>query len=545
MPQQNIMMDSDLKPAVKSGNLTIKSGNLYVLSIVVGILAGVVCIPFRYIVNKIGGIRPYLFGDEAGLFGVKSALLAHITVFATIYLTLLIVALLIKYFPKISGSGLPQTQALLYGRVVYNKPFTYLFIKFWGGILSLGSGLSLGREGTSVQMGSLTGYLTGKLFRIKQGRRRHLIAAGAGAGISAAFTAPLSSSILILESLQKFSMPQTIICTLLAGAAAGIMAKLTIPINIYSSIPTTTPAIEEWKLILVFISMAVFFSLIGKLFSKMLLLGKIWYSRLDTWKYSPYTKSIFTKVGILTVVIFTVGLFFPTMIGGDQTFLITHATGGHGNIFLLLALIIIVSWFTILSNSSGYPGGIFLPMMTVGGLAGKFFYEMIYLIPPFAGSDYHLSGYFVLIGMSAFFTAVVRTPITGFILISEMTGHYEVFFPAMIVGTLVYYFTQLLKVEPMNDLLYRFMLLNQKDEPPRSTIYLEVGGNSYFVGKTSQTLNLPKDCIITSIQRGKQELQFTNGITLMEGDQIAIAVNSSEMEQVYQPLVSMSAGLSI
>ncbi|MEG0517532.1 MAG: chloride channel protein, partial [Bacteroidales bacterium] len=387
---------------------------------------------------------------------------------------------------------------------------------------------------------SLTGYLIGQLFKIKQGRRRHLIAAGAGAGIAAAFTAPLSSSILILESLQKFSMPQTIICTLLAGAAAGIMAKLAIPLNIYSSIPATTPALEEWKLILVFISMAVFFALIGKLFSRMLLLGKTWYSRLDTWKYSRYTNSIFAKVGILTIVTFTVGLFFPTMIGGDQTFLITHANAGHGSILLLPVLIIIISGFTILSNSSGFPGGIFLPMMTVGGLAGKFFYELIYLIPPFAGSDYHLSGYFVLIGMSAFFTAVVRTPITGFILISEMTGHYEVFFPTLIVGTLVYYFTQLLKVEPMNDLLYRFMLLSQKDQPPRSTIYLEVGHNSYFAGKTPQTLTLPQNCMITRIKRGKQELQFTTGTTLMEGDQIAIAVNSSEIEQVYQPLVSMS-----
>lgn len=538
-----------------------KHSGLYILSIVVGILAGAVCVPFRYIVSRISELRPYIFGDETEFFGVKSALLAHAVVFITIYTTLLAVAFLIRQFPKISGSGLPQTQALLYGRVVYSKPFTYLFMKFIGGIFSLGSGLSLGREGTSVQMGSLTGYLTGNLFRIKMGLRRHLIAAGAGAGISAAFTAPLSSSILILESLQKFSMPQTAICTLLAGASAGIIAKLAIPDNIYSTIPVATPNVQEWRLIIVFFFMAVFFAFIGKLFSKMLILGKTWYLQLDTWKYAHFTKSIFSKVAILTIVTFTVGLFFPTMIGGDQTFLVSQTNTGHGNIFLLTALVIIISVFTILSNSSGYPGGIFLPMMTVGGLAGKLFYEILYLLAELLGKttifgpdkinvmvemgtaggiSYNLSGYFVLIGMSAFFISVVRTPLTGFILISEMTGHYEVFFPALIVGTLVFYFTQLLKVEPMNDLLYKFMITTQKDDPPRSTIYLEVGPDSYFVGKTPQNLTLPQDCVITNIYRQKQQLPFSGQIILEGGDQLAIEINSNEIEKVYQPLVSMS-----
>ncbi len=517
-----------------------KNWGLYLLSIFVGVWAGAVCIPFRYIVNKVSEIRPYIFGSEAEFLGIKNALLTHAAVFISIYIILLFVALLLKYFPKISGSGLPQTQALLYGRTVYNKPFTYLFIKFTGGILSLGSGLSLGREGTSVQMGSLTGYLTGSLFRTKKSRRRHLIAAGAGAGISAAFTAPLSSSILILESLQKFSMPQTSICTLLAGAIAGIMAKLAIPYNIYDKIAVATPDIIEWKLLIICLAMALFFALAGKLFSKMLLMGKTWYAQLDTWKYARITKNIYSKVAILTVVTFTIGLIFPTIIGGDQTFLVNHANGGHSNILLLIALIIIISAFTILSNSSGYPGGIFLPMMTVGGLAGKLFYEIMPDIWLTGTAGSNLSGYFTLIGMSAFFISVVRTPLTGFILISEMTGHYEVFFPTLIVGILVYYFTQLLKVEPMNDLLYKFMIENTKDESSRSTIYLEVGPDSYFSGKAPQNINLPQNCIITKVYRNKKESDPGTVSALMPGDQVEIEINSDEIEKVYQPLVSMS-----
>lgn len=522
------------------------NGGLYLLSIFVGVCAAMVCIPFRYMVNQVSNLRPYLFGKEAEIFGIKSPLLEHLAVFLSTYLILLFVALLVKYFPKISGSGLPQTQALLYGRVVYNKPFTYLLVKFTGGVLSLGSGLSLGREGTSVQMGSLTGYLTGSLFRVKQGKRRHLIAAGAGAGISAAFTAPLSSSILILESLQKFWLPQTSICTLLAGASAGILAKLAIPYNVYDKIAITPPRLPEERLLLLYLGMAVFFAFAGKLFSVMLLKGKTWYARLDNWKYARYSQSIYAKVALLTTVTFAIGLIFPTIIGGDQTFLVNHANGGHSGILLLTALILVISAFTILSNSSGYPGGIFLPMMTVGGLAGKLFFELL----PIAGVGMEeiadASGYFTIIGMSAFFISVVRTPLTGFILISEMTGHYEAFFPTLIVGILVYYFTQLLKVEPMNELLYKFMIENTPDESPRTTLYLDVAPNSYFDGKTPQTLRLPEDCLVTHVIRTRKAFQkppqtpFDEQNPLRPGDQVAVEINSCDIEKLYQPLVVLS-----
>ena len=463
---------------------------------------------------------------------------------------MLFVGFLVKKFPKIEGSGLPQTQALLYGRIKYNRPFTSLLIKFIGGVLSLGTGLSLGREGSSVQMGSLIGYITGNVLKVKEGLKRHLIAAGAGAGVSAAFTAPLSSSILVLESFQKFNMPQMSICTLLAGITSGVLAKLLIPHNIYNGIEVVNPQIKEWRLIIICLIMAVFFSLLGKIFSTALIKGKILYSKLDSWRFSKYTKGIVPKAALLTVITFTIGLYLPTLIGGNQTFLIESSGSRYLNMLYLLSIIIIISLFTILSNSTGYPGGIFLPMITIGGLAGKLFYEIlqksaIYLnITAELGITnneiYNLSGFFILIGMSAFFISVVRTPLTGFILISEMTGNYDVFFPTVVVGVFVYFFTELLKVTPMNELIYNFMIKKEDIANEKTTIYLDINNYSYFIGKTLSTVNLPKDCNITFIYRDRRPIKFTDSTAIQAGDQVGVEVYLNEVENIYQSLVSMS-----
>ncbi len=544
-------------------------GKIYIAAFFVGILSGLICVVFRYIIAAINSLRPLLFNHS-------NPIIAHIAVFSTIFTMLWVAGWLVKKFPKISGSGLPQTQALLFGRRVYNKPFKYLIIKFIGGVLTLCSGLSLGREGTSVQMGSLTGYIAGNLLKVPEGKKRHLIAAGAGSGVSAAFTAPLSSSILIMESLQKVTITTTIICTLLAGGTAGIIAKLITPYNIYDNIPVELPKIGSWHLLVTFIVMALFFAFAGAIFSKMLIRGKALYAGIrGKMEKRSLLAGISGESLLLATVTWITGLFFTDMIGGDQAFLVKESTvatylhpgiTGHPllttfiNLLILASIIAIISSFTILSHSSGYPGGIFLPMMTIGGLLGKLFYDLTNFISTsllpsgiglfaedVAGLGENLSGYFIFIGMSAFFIAVVRTPITGFILISEMTGHYETFFPTLIVGILVYYLTQILKVEPLNDMLYEFMIKQDPQQPQRTVIYIDVEYGSYLYNKECANILLPDGCSIVDIVRrekddngrwGNKKIPIGPHLVVKENDSIGIEVNSNEIEQLYRALAS-------
>ena len=260
-------------------------------------VTGAVCIPFRYLIGFIASFRAKIFNPE-------NSILIHIGVFFLMYFILLLVYLLSQKFSFIKGSGLPQTQAILYGKMVTKTPIRNLLIKFVGGILSIGTGLSLGREGTSVQMGSLVGLWTAKKMSKKPARTKHLVAAGAGAGVSAAFTAPLASSVLILESLLKFNIPKTAITTLLAGIISGVMAMLFITDNIFSTVKVAAPAIEEKRLLLIFLVMAIIFSIAGKLFSELLKVGKRGYSE---WKVPFYI-----KIGFLAATTWVIGYFFST-----------------------------------------------------------------------------------------------------------------------------------------------------------------------------------------------------------------------------------------
>ncbi|MBR5857188.1 MAG: chloride channel protein [Bacteroidales bacterium] len=528
----------------------LKSDNIYTTSIAVGTVSGIICVAFRYTVAQATSIRPLLFNHN-------NAPIAHFGVFCSIYIALLITRILILKYPKISGSGLPQTQSLIFGKRVYNKPFLYLWVKFIGGVLTLCSGLSLGREGTSVQMGSLIGYTTGNLFKTGEGKKRHLIAAGAGAGVAAAFTAPLSSSILIMESLQRVTISTTIICTLLAGSVAGIISKLLTPYNIYGTIPVASPETPLTILLPIFLIMSLFFALFGKLFSNMLLKGKDLYARWKLKMESHNSRSaIFKEVFILAAATWTMGLFFTDMIGGDQTFLVRESVINtflaHNiadsrsitsliNIVILFAVTIAIWSFTILSHSSGFPGGIFLPMMTVGGLLGKLFYDILCFISGTGLIGGELDGYFILLGMSAFFIAVMRTPITGFILISEMTNHYETFFPTLIIGTLVYYFTQLLNVKPLNSMLYDFMIAHDSKEPALTTIYIDIEEKSYLNGLNVNKLSLPDGCTLKEITRNKKSIPITASQTILKGDQIGIEINSNDIEKVYRSIITLGS----
>ena len=109
--------------------------------------------------------------------------------------------------PLIGGGGIPQTRGVINGRITYRHPFIEMVSKFVGGILSFSAGLSLGREGPSVQIGSYVGSLVSRWTHILKGEQKQLLAAGAGAGLAAAFAAPLASSLIVIESIETLRCP--------------------------------------------------------------------------------------------------------------------------------------------------------------------------------------------------------------------------------------------------------------------------------------------------------------------------------------------------
>ena len=148
--------------------------------------------------------------------------------------------------------------------------------------------------------------------------------------------------------------------------------------------------------------------------------------------------------------------------------------------------------------------------------------------------------YVMLIGMGAFLVAVVRTPITAIILITEITGHFEVFYPSIVVGGLTYYFTELLGIKPFNVMFYEEMINKPAfREQKRLTLDVEVMAGAYFDRKEVDTLELPNHCIIMNIHRDRKDISPT-GQTILPGDQLPIELDAQDIEKLYEPLVSMA-----
>ena len=437
----------------------------YIASIFIGIIGGFVCVAFRYLIYWADNIRISLFKtDNFSDFerslnhGITSdeilfLIMKYLILFLLTILFLNVIYRLVQKFPTTSGSGLPQTKALLEKKMEYKSPFKNIIAKFLGGVLSISSGLSFGREGSSVQMGSLIGFIFGKSFKVENDNQNYLIAAGAGAGISAAFTAPLASSILILESLKNdytADLKRLTISTLLSGLCAGIIAILFFPTNIYSSISIVKPELKEYQMLMVLIIMSIIFSFLGKVFSNLFIYIKLHYERFQR-KYDRHYIMLATLIVIIT-------FFYPSLVGGNQIVTIEIIENNSFSLFGNLLILGILATLTIISNATGFPGGLFIPLLSMGGLLGKIFCIALAHFDIISLSN---TGYFVLIGMSVFFISVVRTPLTGFILISEMTGNYDVMFPTLVVGILTYIFTEILKVRPLDNILYDLMMKNR------------------------------------------------------------------------------------
>ena len=460
--------------------LKLVDARLYFVSMIVGLLTGLIAVPYHYLLY-------YLLHIRSDFFASRPAWYWHIPLFLSFWGILILVSRMVGRMPLIGGGGIPQTRGAINGRITYKHPFIELVSKFTGGILSVSAGLSLGREGPSVQIGSYIGSLVSRWTHILQGERKQLLAAGAGAGLAAAFAAPLASSLIVIESIERFDAPKTAITTLLAGVVAGAIASLVFPVNPYHLIEVSEP--------------------------------------------------VYIKMFYLVLVAYIISLMQVNLTGGGEQFLLEQAQNGSTEIMWVLAVMLLHFGFSVCSVSSGLPGGSFIPTLVTGGLLG----QLVGLIAVKHGIiEPQNITYVMLISMSAFLVAIERTPLTAIVLITEITGHFEVFYPSVVVGGLTYYFTELLQMKSFNVTLYEDMI-NSSDfrEEKRYTLAVEVMTGSYFDGKSVSELSLPEHCVIINVHRDGKNLVPAE-TSLIPGDQVQIEMDSQDIEKLYEPLVSMA-----
>lgn len=498
--------------------MKILNTRLFLLSLLVGLFAGIFGSAFRWCLNQSLIVREFMFRHDQTLF-------FHILVITGMWLLAMGIYWLTRHVHFIGGSGIPQSRGVIFGRYGFNRPWIQFVTKFIGSLGAIGMGLSLGREGPSVQIGALGASLAGKYFKTNPIEQRYLVAAGAGAGLSAAFTAPIASTIFLIEDTLGWVSLRVGLPALLACITAGYCAQIILPGNIYLSVPTVFPEMHFGTLFLILIGFGILGALGGKLFNLSLFNLKSWYEDLKI----PTAIKLLGVVGVTYIA----GMLILDLTSGGETELINQALSNGGNVWWLFTMVVIKIIFTALSYSTGLCGSLLLPLIVMGGLLGKGYALLLIqmgIVTP------ETTGFFTIIGMSIFFISVVRAPISGLMLILEMTGQYHVFFPMIIAGTLTFLFGQYLNIKPVYHKLYKLML-NDENVPENqlSTVSFMVSDGSVMIGRRMNQIILPASSQIIHITRYETgSIPVTPDQIIREGDILEIQLPERNYEKLFK-----------
>lgn len=392
-------------------------GNLLLLGIVAafaGMGAGFIGALFRLALEDAARVRgdvvAWAHGWGFGGFVVLMVLIALCAALA---------AWMVRRFaPHAHGSGIPQVEAVLNEELTPAGP-SLILVKFLGGVLAIGSGLALGREGPSIQMGASISYQTGRLFRRNWADCRVLLAAGAGAGLATAFNAPISGAVFVLEELVKRFEARIAIAALAASAAA-IWIERSILGNQPDFIvhPLTAPSFVHEP---VYLLLGVAAGFAGLIYNRTLLWGL---NTSDRFGELP----IELRAAAVGAAVAGIAWFAPDLVGGGDP-LTQGALNGVGALEVLPFLYLLRLGMISSSYAVRTPGGLFAPLLVLGAVLGLWFGKVGALALP--GMGIQPEG-LALVGMAALFTGIVRAPVTGIVLVTEMTANVTMLLPMIV-----------------------------------------------------------------------------------------------------------------
>jgi H+/Cl- antiporter ClcA len=411
-------------------------------SVLIGLMGGLVVSLFRMALVQADQLRSAWYQSLASQIqqGRWSPLVLQIGLFIVLGLFL---GWMSMWRPMARGSGIPQLKGYFEGRLQF-RWFSELFVKIASGVLGIGAGLSLGREGPSVQIGSYVGMGIISRSERPEAEKKYLVTAGASAGLAAAFNAPLAGVLFALEELHRVFSPLLLTCTLASSMAADMVASIFFgmhPVFRFRSINLLPLQCYPWIIVLGIIS-----ALGADLFKRAL------YGFQDMYKTLPIPR-LFWPILPLAVSI-PLGLYLFDVTGGGHP-LIESLPSCNRTLVMLALLFVIKLVFTALSYGAGTAGGIFLPLLVCGALLGTLFGQSLAALG-YMEQQYILN--FLILGMAAFFTAVVKAPVTGAVLILEMSGNFNHFAGLMLVCLVAYVTSDLLVSEPVYEVLLQRLL---------------------------------------------------------------------------------------
>ena len=407
------LMDREQEPAQNGDNVY---GNLLVLALLalfVGVVVGSLGAIFRLVLQRADSLRDTFIAWAHG-----EAFAGFLFVIAVCAAATAVAAWLVRrYSPHASGSGIPHVELVLSGELP-PAPYRLIPVKFFGGLLAIGSGLALGREGPSVQMGASVADLLARLFHCGEEDCRACLAAGAGAGLATAFNAPIAGGIFVLEELVRRFDTRITIATL--GASAGAIAVARLFLGDTPDFHVEELPYPSFSTLPIHLLLGILAGFVGVAYNRTLL-GTL--ASLDKLRRCP----VELLAALIGAALGTLAWFAPGLVGGGDQ--ITQRTlSGTDTIAAISVVFLIRFGLGAVSYSALTPGGLFAPMLVLGAQLG-FLYGTVcsYWFPAAVPNPTSLA----VVGMASFFTAVVRAPMTGIVLIIEMTSSFKMFLPML------------------------------------------------------------------------------------------------------------------
>ena len=500
--------------------------------IAVGVISGLLIVLYRYILEVAAKFLSVIY---------KALYMEPLLIPFWILILIVvgyILGRMVKHEPMISGSGIPQVEGVLLGKLKM-KWWKVIVGKFLGGVLAIGAGLSLGREGPSVQLGSAVGQGFGKVFKRIKIEEKFLITSGASAGLAAAFNAPLAGVMFALEEVHKNFSPLVLLSSLSAALSADyISSKL---LGLKPVLDFKNLSILPLNYYYLIILLGIIVGILGVAFNTALLKTQVLYSRLTI------IPKEFRIIIPLLISIF-LGFFLPQALGGGHELIVTLVTVGKRSLILLIILLVVKFLFTMASYGSGAPGGIFLPLLAVGAIIGSIYGTLAIHI--FNLDNTYIST-FIILAMAGYFTAVVRAPITGTILITEMTGSFSHLLPLALASITTYIVADLLGSQPIYESLLNRFLKKQDDsvvignKKHKAILEFVVCMGSVLDGKEIKAVKWPSQCLLVAVKRGEQEIIPKGDTRIQAGDYLVVLTNEDKVSKINDALIKLAGSCEL
>jgi CIC family chloride channel protein len=478
-----------------------REGQIFLgLALVIGALTGLAVVAFILLTERLG-MRLYPAGGAAWrrvMFPVVGSLG--------------IGYLLYRYFPNARGSGVPQTKAALFAREGRITLRTVLG-KFFCTSVTLASGIPLGREGPSVQVGAGIGSVLGRLLGLRTEQVKKLIPVGAAAAIAAAFNTPLAAVLFSLEEITGDLYAPVMGAVVLASATAWMVLRVFLGDHPLFKVP-------QYQLVhpvefAIYAVLGVAGGVVSAAFTKILLGIRARFLRfpLKTVWFQPVAGGLL--VGLM-------GWFVPQVLGVGYGY-VGEALNGR-MAFQLMAMLVVLKLIAVTTSyATGNAGGIFGPSLFIGAMLGGTLGTIAHhLFPAYTA----MSGAYALVGMGAVFAGVVRTPMTSVLMIFEMTQDYSVIVPLMIANLVSLFVASRLQKEP----IYEGLAMQDGIHLPTAETRQRYGQRQVFTVMKSAGESLPAEM---KVREALEKIRSSGVRTWLVSDQRGVVgvINLATLEK--------------